>query len=71
MFTFLNRRQKLEEEVEDLQFALLKLINQIDHLEDYMGIEFFNGGKNKPHYRKKKQLKKRPVGRPSKVKVVV
>lgn len=39
--------------------------DKIEALEDYLGIEYFNGPKYKPHYRKRKVIAKK-MGRPRK-----
>lgn len=39
--------------------------DKIEALEDYLGIEYFNGDKYKPHYRKRRVTKGK-VGRPRK-----
>lgn len=39
--------------------------NKLQALEDYFDIEYFNGGVQKPHYRKRKKVVKK-LGRPRK-----
>jgi hypothetical protein len=43
----------------------LRTEDKIKAIEEYLDIEYFNGDKYKPHYRKRKTVK-RPVGRPRK-----
>lgn len=43
----------------------LRTEDKVKALEDYLGIEYFNGDKYKPHYRKRKVVKGK-VGRPRK-----
>ena len=58
---------KIFKEVAALREARLIEMKKLQALEDYLNIEFFHGDKSKPHYRKKRVIK-RPVGRPRKKK---
>ena len=58
--------ERLEEMVVDQAFLLKETRTKLRALEEYHNVEFFHGPSTKPHYRKKRPPKKRPVGRPRK-----
>lgn len=62
MFNIFKKRKETEEQISKIYSNLIKKQTAI---EDYLDIEFFDGGSQKPHYRKKRVIKK-PVGRPRK-----
>lgn len=53
--------------IEVLEQWNLELERRITALEDYLEVEYFSGGKNKPHYRKVRKIAKK-LGRPRKSK---
>lgn len=67
MFKIFKDVKDLEQMYFDLYQELMQEQIKRFALEDYLDIEFFHGDKSKPHYRKKRVIKK-PVGRPRKKK---
>lgn len=72
MLNVFKRMRELKENVDTLNIIIIKELTQRQALEDYLYIEFFQGGKNKPHYRKRKVVTKkrgRPFGSKNKARV--
>lgn len=67
MFKIFKDVSGLNQSVNELEALLLEEQTRRLAMEDYLDIEFFHGDKSKPHYRKKRVIK-RPVGRPRKKK---
>ena len=67
MFKFLQEIKDLwvvnQAVISDLEYTAKKLKT----LEDYLDIEYFEGDKQKPHYRKRRVITKK-LGRPRKAK---
>jgi hypothetical protein len=73
MFNVFKRLKKVEELSStlenysiDLALNIVKLETKLSALEDHFDLKFYHGDKKKPHYRKRKEQPKRPVGRPRK-----
>lgn len=60
-----KRIKKLEDQVDVHGYAHVETLYKLEALENYLGIDYFNGDNYKAHYRKRK-VTKRPVGRPKK-----
>lgn len=57
LFDWFNRNDVTEENlvyVRDMAYSLQK---RVKLLEKHLGVEYFDGGKNKPHYRSKRVRK--------------
>ena len=63
MFNLYKRLREAEEAIDTLNILMIKEVTKREALEDYLGVEFFQGHKMRAHYRKKKTLVKK-VGRP-------
>lgn len=63
MFNIFKRITEIENYSDETAEAASYTSYKLKALEDYLGIEFFHGDKMRPHYRKKKVIKKK-VGRP-------
>lgn len=73
MFKIFARVSTLEESIGYHKLTIKQLLSESDDvttrlraLEQYLGIEFFNGPTQKPHYRKVRVITKK-LGRPKKV----
>lgn len=66
MFKLFKQIAKLETAVQVMGVNADNMAPRLTALEEYLGIEFFNGPTQKPHYRKLRVVKKK-LGRPKKV----
>ena len=66
---FINKQIDLNVNIDLLASNTSFAHTKLAALEDYLDIQYFQGDKSKPHYRKRRTFK-RPVGRPRKNKSI-